>query len=568
MRVRLAGGAALLAIAAGLVFVYLPRTLPPPATPTPEPATAPAAKPPASLEVPGPAPFELAKLARARDEAQELVDKLVDLQQIAESRGALQWAADDYAAATARAQAGDGLFKSQDFDGARAAYQEAEQALESLLARAPGVLADSVKAGWAAYDANDRGDGDRPVPARAEGRSAAHRRAARIATRAVARAGAARPWRRVRSPSATATARRRSPPVARRARSIPSVAAARDAVQRLSGQIARSQFDEAMSQGFAALDRGDAGAARAAFTHARTLDPGSSAAADALAQVEGRVRAGQFEQKQDDAAAAEAAERWADAAAVYDQALAIDPTLVFAQKGATHAREMAKLHQQMDEMIASPERLASDSVYANAQALVRAASALPGDQLGRKRVALGGAARRRRARPCTCVSNRTTRPTSCCTRSISSGASRCASSTCVPAPIRRWERATAIATCGAASRSSPAQTPAAGRHPLRGAHLTRSVRIRDARGERLYRPADFPLIAGGRRRRRPRAAGLSARRAGRGPRSRGRRALLAERPEDGARWRCHRDALARARRRARDRQRAAALRAGGRRAAA
>jgi hypothetical protein len=68
--------------------------------------------------------------------------------------------------------------------------------------------------------------------------------------------------------------------------------------------------------------------------------------------------------------------------------LAADPTLVFAQKGSMHAREMAKLHQQIDEQLAAPERLATDAVYANAQALVRAASNLPGDELARKRAAL------------------------------------------------------------------------------------------------------------------------------------------------------------------------------------
>ena len=385
MRLKLAAAGALVLLAAGIVFVYLPRTLPPPKTPAPAPASP--AKPATSLEVPGPAPFELAKLARARDEAQELVDRLVDLQQQAEARGALQWGADDYAAATTRAQEGDALFKSQDYDGARTAYEEAEQSLQSLLARAPTVLVDGLKAGWAAYDASDAAAATAQFqlalkvdPQNADAQRGLRRAQALDRVRAAMASGAAA--ERDGDTSKALAAYREASTL------DPEVTEARDGVARMTAQISRAQFDEAMSQGFAALDRGDSGAARTAFTKARTLDPSSNAAADALAQVESRVRVGQFEQKQQQAAAEEAAERWTQAAAIYDEALGIDPTLVFAQKGATHAREMAKLHDQIDGMLTAPERLASDAVYANAQALVRAASELPGDQLARKRVAL------------------------------------------------------------------------------------------------------------------------------------------------------------------------------------
>jgi serine/threonine protein kinase len=387
-RVKIITAGALVLLVAAVVFVYLPRSLSPAATTAEQtPAPAPAVKPPTSLEVPGPAPFELAKLARARDEAKELVDRLVDLQQKAEAEGAPQWAADDYAAASARAQAGDAMFKSQDYDGARKAYQDAEQALEALIARAPSVLADALKAGWAAYDANDSAAAlaqfqlaTKIDPSNADAQRGLRRAQALDQVRTLL-ASAAASERDGNSDKALATYRQVSA-------LDPDVTEARDATQRITAQIGRSQFDEAMSQGFAALDRGDANGARAAFTRAHTLDPGANAANDALAQVETRVRVGQFEQRKADAAAAEANEQWAQAVSIYDEVLKVDPTLVFAQKGAMHAREMAQLYQQIDDMLAAPERLASDSVYANAQALVKAAAPLAGDQLASKRAAL------------------------------------------------------------------------------------------------------------------------------------------------------------------------------------
>jgi len=249
------------------------------------------------------------------------------------------------------------------------------------------VLADALKAGWAAYDANDAATAvtQFQLAAKVDPQNA-------DAQRGLRRAQA---LDQVHALLASAAAAERDGDANKALGSYreasgldPEVVEARDGVQRITSQIGRTQFDEAMSQGFTALDRGDASAARAAFTRARTLDPNSSAASDALTQVETQVRVGQFEQRQKDAAAAEAKEQWVEAASIYDQVLTDDPTLVFAQKGAIHAHQMAKLYQDIDEQLAAPERLASDSVYTNAQALVKAAAPLPGDELASKRTAL------------------------------------------------------------------------------------------------------------------------------------------------------------------------------------
>ena len=50
----------------------------------------------------------------------------------------------------------------------------------------------------------------------------------------------------------------------------PEVAEAKTAIARITAQLGRAQFDAVMSEGFAALERGDGAAARSAFTRARS----------------------------------------------------------------------------------------------------------------------------------------------------------------------------------------------------------------------------------------------------------------------------------------------------------
>lgn len=386
-RVRYALGAVVFIAVAALLFSVLPRAVPPPAQRAAAPAPRPAAQQAAPLEVPGPAPFELAQLARARDEAQALVDRIVDLQERAAARGAEQWAAEEYAAARAQAEEGDARFKRQDFAGAREAYEAAAAAFESVLGRAGDVLADALAAGWAAYEAGDAATAMEKfrlaldVDSTNADAQKGLRRAERYGDVQAAMARGAASERAGDLDAALAAYREAQ-------RLDPDYARAGEEAQRVQGLLSRASFDAAMSEGFAALERGDAAGARRAFTRAREIDPNSGAARDALAQVETRARTGQIRAHQAEAEAAEAAERWQDAAAIYAQVLELDPTLVFAQQGAARAKEMIAVHERIDAALAAPERLSSDSVYEATRELVAKAASLPGGELARKRAEL------------------------------------------------------------------------------------------------------------------------------------------------------------------------------------
>ena len=70
-------------------------------------------------------------------------------------------------------------------------------------------------------------------------------------------------------------------------------------------------------------------------------------------------------------------ERWTEALAIYDEALARDPSLQFAQAGRAAVAPRAELGKRLQALIERPERLAADEVRVEAERLLARARALP-----------------------------------------------------------------------------------------------------------------------------------------------------------------------------------------------
>ena len=70
-------------------------------------------------------------------------------------------------------------------------------------------------------------------------------------------------------------------------------------------------------------------------------------------------------------------ERWTEALAIYDEALARDPSLQFAQKGRETVAPRAELGKRLQALIDKPERLAEENVRAEAERLLARAGNMP-----------------------------------------------------------------------------------------------------------------------------------------------------------------------------------------------
>ena len=129
-------------------------------------------------------------------------------------------------------------------------------------------------------------------------------------------------------------------------------------------------FRQAMSLGLAALDRDEFEAAARAFERAVALAPESTEAADGLARAQQALRLVAIAEHRRRAGALELEERWREAEAEYQAALALDSTLRFAREGEVRAGRLAELSERLVYHISHPERLIDDRVLDEARDLL------------------------------------------------------------------------------------------------------------------------------------------------------------------------------------------------------
>lgn len=376
MRRAFVVGAAIVLFSAALAVVFvLPRYLasdPPPTTAAPAPAE-PAQ---ASETATNAAPVEPEAIAALRRSNQAQLEKLLELVGQLEAKNVTAWAADAFTAARGQITAGEKAYREQRYTAADAAYGHALASLQALVQRIEPVVAEAVEEGYANLAARD---------AAAAGKS--FRFALTIdpdhehAKRGLARAGTLDQVLALINEAAgyvelgdrEAALKRYREALALDA-DAPGAAAA---IERIEQQKLEAQFARAMSEGLGAFAAEKFDTAKSAFKTALQLKPGSRDAADALAQVENRMLADQIARHLHAAASAERDERWDEAARQYRQAAKLDPDLDGAAASASRASARAQLDQQIETILAKPQRLSDDGVHREARAVLAKARQQP-----------------------------------------------------------------------------------------------------------------------------------------------------------------------------------------------
>lgn len=328
---------------------------PPAASGAPPAAAAPPAPEPAA------SPWSDARQARLRQEAQEVLAQLVELQFTLEERGAASWAGPALDNAKAAATRGDTHYQAREFSDATEQYRDSLAQLQALETRIPDILQGALTA---AEDALERGDADALQPALetaellapADSALEALRQRAAVMTALQDKLDTALALERdgdLAGAEATLRAATQLDPASRRAA---------NALERVQAAHAEQRYQSAMSEGYAALDDGRFDAAASAFAKARSLQPDSPETEAALTELRATQTADRLGKLRRKAQELEAQEAWGDAVAGYEEALAVDPTLVFAQEGLARAQPRARLDSQLREALAAPERLSDPAV--------------------------------------------------------------------------------------------------------------------------------------------------------------------------------------------------------------
>jgi tetratricopeptide (TPR) repeat protein len=369
------GGLVLLAV---LVIFWLPERVSAPA-PAPAEADAQSQAAPASGGATGskPAgpdvsPWSDAQLAKLRKEAQDVLAELLELQETLEERGVQQWAPDQFAAVAALATAGDELYRSRDYAEARNQYEAGLTQLQALQASIPAELERQLTRAQEALEAGDLEQTNTALDM-AEAIDPGNAEAAGLRQRADV-------LPQLQALLESAAAAEQAGDLASTIELLKQAVALDPAHQRSGSELERVttayldlQFNQAMSEGYAALDANQFDAARKAFRQAAKLQSGSSEAASALQEVETAATAHRLASLQSSGAGDEKAEQWQQAVGAYEQAQKIDPNVLFAREGLARSRDRARLDKQFRAAIDEPQRLSDVAVAEATAQLLQAA---------------------------------------------------------------------------------------------------------------------------------------------------------------------------------------------------
>jgi hypothetical protein len=355
-----------------LVIFWLPQQVDTSAIDAEAAAASPARSKSSTIDV---SPWSDAQLARQRKAAQEILAELLDEQFLLEELQVVQWAAEDFSAAQALATGADEQYRQQQFLEAAASYQAALEAMQAIAGRAEEVFETQLQAGQEALN-SDQAEAaitalDLAVVLRPdhEGAQQALARAHTLAPLLALMQEATDAHKQGELEAALA--------FLQQARGMdPQHSGAEAQLRSIEREIARRNFNRAMTAGYQALDDVRYDEAERQFLKARSILPAAVETEAALQQTRSGRTSAQIEAFRRRAVDAESRESWTQAIQAYQEILTIDNTVVFARAGLIRSQTHARLDKNLRGAIAQPERLGDEAIYRNTRVLYKQALAL------------------------------------------------------------------------------------------------------------------------------------------------------------------------------------------------
>jgi tetratricopeptide (TPR) repeat protein len=330
----------------------------------------------AKLELPtGPSEAEQV----AEKQAEELASKYTELSKRVldlDSRAAAQWGGADFAAARKSLDDIGGMLERRKYDGVAAPLAELEKALVAIDAKVPEMLAAKIDEGKRAL-AEGEFENARQAFDTALKIEPGNQQATEWLGKVEAASGVVPTLADAENAESANDLPKAQALFAEVLKRNPGNAAAIEGLARVKRTVADNAFNAEMGAGLAALNAGRLSEARTHLTRARELRPDSKDANAALQRVADTGTGRSTTELAERASRLAEEERWPEALAIYDEALARDPSLQFAQAGRAAVAPRAELGNRLQALIERPERLAADEVRVEAERLLARARALP-----------------------------------------------------------------------------------------------------------------------------------------------------------------------------------------------
>jgi tetratricopeptide (TPR) repeat protein len=330
----------------------------------------------AQLKLPaGPTDAEQAASKQADELASkhtELSKRLVEL----DSRAAAQWGGPEFAAARKSLDEIGGMLERRKYEGAPAPLADLEKALAAIESKVPDALAAQLTEGRRALAAGEF-ENARQAFDTALKIEPGNNEATEWLGKVAAASGVVPTLADAENAEAAKDLAKAQTLFADVLKRNPGNLAATEGLTRVRRTMSETEFNAEMGAGLAALNAGRLAEARTHLTRARELRPDSSEVSAALQRVADTGTGRSTAELADKASRLVAEERWTEALAIYEEALARDPSLQFAQAGRAAVAPRAELGKRLQALIERPERLAADEVRFEAEQLLVRARAVP-----------------------------------------------------------------------------------------------------------------------------------------------------------------------------------------------
>ncbi|WP_448566542.1 hypothetical protein [Thalassotalea ganghwensis] len=327
-------------------------------------------------------PFKQTQLAKFRQQAQQILSEVIDLQNNLEERKVQLWSKKPFEQALNTASQGDLFYRNQEFEQAIAHYNQALDALTRIDESAETFFQQYLTAGRDAIAEQDAETAKSSLEL-AMHISPQNEQAKQLFDRSLVleqvidylnkgdelvlerKLEQAKVWYE----KATGL--------------DPLSTLARDKLEDVSSRIIEQNFSKAMSRGYQQLQNKAYDRAIKSFQQALAIKPNAKLAQDALEQSHNEKTLAKIESLLSLAVADEQSERWLQAQQHYKKALTLDPTLVKAKVGELRATARLALDTDLKRIIDEPNRLASENIYNQAKSTFEDALAInkPGKKL-------------------------------------------------------------------------------------------------------------------------------------------------------------------------------------------
>lgn len=322
-----------------------------------------------------PAPWQTAQLARQRTKSQELLSRMLELQEQLEQKNVKAWAAAEYEHILQLATDGDTAYQQQDFDGSSAKYTQAADEMSALLENTETLFNQKIELGNTALANGEASPAEQAftqalqIKPDAESAKAGMQRAQTLneVLKLVTEGND------LQQSGQLEQARSRYEQALKLDK---QTELAKQQLSSVNTKIRDADFKRLMSTGYTQLQNNHPAEAKAAFEKAARLKPGSSETGSALGQIDSRLQNDKINDILQTARELESNEKWKEAMTQYDQALALDANLAAAQEGKQYASSRVTLDERLAQLINQPERLANTAVYEDARLLYQQAQAI------------------------------------------------------------------------------------------------------------------------------------------------------------------------------------------------